>query len=125
MTSTTTPIPLAQVLRAAHFAAYRHRDQRREGSQAAPYINHPLAVAVCLVTAGVEDPDILAAALLHDTVEDTDTKNSELETLFGRRVASIIAEVTDDTTLPRDERKCRQVTSAPNEVLGSQALQVR
>lgn len=105
--------PLARVLQAASFAATRHCGQLRDGPQGIPYINHPLAVAECLITAGVEDPDILAAALLHDTVEDTNTTLIELETLFGRRVASIVAEVTDDTTLTRDERKRRQVTSAP------------
>ena len=110
-----TPVtsPLARVLQATLFAANRHSGQLREGPQGVPYINHPLAVAECLVTAGVEDPDILAAAMLHDTVEDTDTQISEIETLFGRRVASIVAEVTDDTTLLREERKRRQVTSAP------------
>ena len=113
MTSTTTPTPLARVLQAALFAADRHRDQRRKGSQAAPYINHSLAVAECLATAGIEDPDVLAAALLHDTVEDTDTSLSELEDLFGPRVASIVAEVTDDKSLPKAERKRRQIASAP------------
>lgn len=93
--------PTAQVLQAAAFAAERHSNQRRKGKRAAPYINHPIAVAACLADAGVEDPDILAAALLHDTVEDTDTSLEELQQLFGARVASIVAEVTDDKALPR------------------------
>ena len=105
--------PLAHVLKAALFAADRHRNQRRKGQRGAPYVNHPLAVAECLATAGIEDPDILAAALLHDTVEDTDTSLSELDDSFGPRVASIVAEVTDDTSLPTVERKSRQILSAP------------
>ena len=113
MTHTTSPSPLALVLKAALFAADRHRDQRRKGDRGAPYVNHPMAVAECLVTAGIEDPDILAAALLHDTVEDTDTSFAELEELFGPRVASIVAEVTDDKTLLKAERKRRQIASAP------------
>ena len=113
MTPNLVPTPLAHVLKAALFAADRHRNQRRKGHRGAPYINHPLAVAECLATAGIEDPDILAAALLHDTVEDTDTSITELEELFGPRVASIVAEVTDDKTLPKAERKRRQIASAP------------
>ena len=113
MTTHPAPTPMAHVLKAALFAADRHRNQRRKGRRGAPYINHPLAVAECLVAAGVEDPDVLAAALLHDTVEDTETSLSEIEYLFGQRVASIVAEVTDDKSLPKAERKRRQIASAP------------
>ena len=108
-----TTTQMAKVLRAAAFAAQRHSDQRRKGNRAAPYINHPIAVATCLADAGVEDADILAAALLHDTVEDTDTSLEEIGQLFGPRVASIVAEVTDDKSLPKAERKRRQIASAP------------
>ena len=113
MTTHPEPTPLALVLKAALFAADRHRNQKRKGRRGAPYINHPLAVAECLATAGIDDPDILAAALLHDTVEDTDTSLAELEELFGQRVASIVAEVTDDKSLPKAERKRRQILNAP------------
>lgn len=113
LTTRTEKTPLAQVLKAALFAAERHRNQRRKGTRGAPYINHPLAVAECLVTAGIDDPDVLAAALLHDTVEDTDTSLGELEQLFGPRVASIVAEVTDDKSLPKAERKRQQILKAP------------
>ena len=108
-----TTSPMAKVLHAAAFAAQRHSDQRRKGKRAAPYINHPIAVSACLADVGVEDADILAAALLHDTVEDTNTSLAELEELFGQRVASIVAEVTDDKSLPKAERKLRQIASAP------------
>lgn len=104
--------PMARVLQAAAFAAERHSNQRRKGKQAAPYINHPIGVASCLADAGVEDPVILAAALLHDTVEDTDTSLEELEQLFGARVAGIVAEVTDDKSLPKAERKRLQILTA-------------
>ena len=113
MTAYLVPTPLSHVLKAALFAADRHSNQRRKGHRGAPYVNHPLAVAECLATAGIEDSDILAAALLHDTVEDTDTSLSEIEYLFGQRVASIVAEVTDDKSLPKAERKLRQIASAP------------
>lgn len=113
MTAHLTKTPLAKVLKAALFAADRHRNQRRKGRRGAPYINHPLSVADCLVTAGIEDEDILVAALLHDTVEDTDTSLTELDQLFGSRVASIVAEVTDDKNLAKAERKRRQIKNAP------------
>lgn len=112
MSTNETTSPMAQVLRAAAFAAERHSDQRRKGTRAAPYINHPIGVASCLADAGVADPDILVAALLHDTVEDTDTSLEELEQLFGTRVASIVAEVTDDKALPKAERKRLQILTA-------------
>jgi guanosine-3',5'-bis(diphosphate) 3'-pyrophosphohydrolase len=104
---------LALVLKAAAFAADRHRGQRRKDAEASPYINHPLALAELLAgEGGVTDPVVLAAALLHDTVEDTETTLAEIEAGFGAEVASIVAEVTDDTSLPRAERKRLQVARA-------------
>jgi GTP diphosphokinase / guanosine-3',5'-bis(diphosphate) 3'-diphosphatase len=103
------------VLRAAAFAARKHRDQRRKDPQASPYINHPIALAELLSTVGgVDDPKILAAALLHDTVEDTETTVSELKRQFGSEIASIVAEVTDDKRLPKQRRKELQIEHAPH-----------
>jgi GTP diphosphokinase / guanosine-3',5'-bis(diphosphate) 3'-diphosphatase len=105
---------LALLLKALSFAAHKHRDQRRKDAQASPYINHPIALADVLVNeAGVTDVEVLCAALLHDTVEDTATTPEELRELFGARVAGIVAEVTDDKTLPKEERKRLQVEHAP------------
>lgn len=102
------------VLGAAKFAADKHRMQRRMDADAAPYINHPLALADILIReGGVDDAEVLAAALLHDTVEDTETSIDELEALFGAGVSSIVAEVTDDKTLEYAERKRLQVAKAP------------
>lgn len=104
---------LPLVISAAVFAAERHRDQRRKDAEASPYINHPLALADVLVREGaVEDPITIAAALLHDTIEDTQTSLDELRTRFGMRVASVVAEVTDDKSLPKEERKRLQVSKA-------------
>ena len=108
-----TDDPIPQVLRAAAFAAERHRDQRRKGKDASPYINHPLALANLLAhDCGERDPTLLIAALLHDTVEDTGTTLAEIELLFGADVAAIVREVTDDKSLPKDERKRLQVEHA-------------
>lgn len=102
------------IIHAIAFAADRHRNQRRKDSEASPYINHPIAVANVLANEGVIDDDaVLVAALLHDTVEDTQTSLAELAELFGQEVADIVAEVTDDKSLPTAERKRRQVEHAP------------
>ena len=80
---------------------------------ASPYINHSIQVAQILAeTGGITDTEILAAAVLHDTVEDTETTLNELERLFGARVARVVGEVTDDKTLPKDERKRLQIDHA-------------
>jgi guanosine-3',5'-bis(diphosphate) 3'-pyrophosphohydrolase len=104
---------IPSILRAAAFAAERHRDQRRKGKDASPYINHPLALARLLADECREhDPKVLVAALLHDTVEDTATTFAEIEQLFGAEVAAIVREVTDDKSLPKAERKRLQVERA-------------
>ena len=101
------------VLKAASFAADRHRDQRRKDAEASPYINHPLTVARLLSEeGGVTDADVLCAALLHDTIEDTATTADELREVFGVRITSIVLEVTDDKSLPKAERKRLQIEHA-------------
>jgi guanosine-3',5'-bis(diphosphate) 3'-pyrophosphohydrolase len=101
------------LLRALAFAADKHRSQRRKDTEASPYINHPIAVAELLANeAWVLDVDVLVAAILHDTVEDTQTTNEELRATFGARVSSIVAEVTDDKRLPKAERKRLQIEHA-------------
>jgi guanosine-3',5'-bis(diphosphate) 3'-pyrophosphohydrolase len=104
---------IALILRAASFAAAKHRDQRRKDAVATPYINHPLQLAELLaVNGGVDDPDIIAAALLHDTIEDTQTTADELREIFGERITGIVLEVTDDKRLPKEVRKALQVEHA-------------
>ena len=103
----------AQLLAALAFAAHKHRDQRRKDVNASPYINHPIALADVLVNeGGVEEVEVLCAALLHDTIEDTDTTEAEVAGAFGRRIADVVAEVTDDKTLAKAERKQLQVEHA-------------
>ena len=104
---------LALLLKALSFAAHKHRDQRRKDAEASPYINHPIALAQVLTgEGGVTDIEVLAAALLHDTIEDTATTGEELQREFGERIAAIVAEVTDDTGLPKAERKRLQIEHA-------------
>jgi guanosine-3',5'-bis(diphosphate) 3'-pyrophosphohydrolase len=100
-------------VRALAFASRKHSLQRRKDVEASPYINHPIAlVSILAVEAGISDRDTLCAALLHDTIEDTDTTVEELVETFGGAVAALVQEVTDDKSLPKAERKARQVEHA-------------
>ncbi len=111
MTETTDLTVLA---RALAFAAHKHRDQRRKDVEASPYINHPIALFDHLVNVGgITDTEILSAALLHDTIEDTETTHGELVEKFGAFISGIVAEVTDDKSLPKPERKRQQIEHAP------------
>jgi hypothetical protein len=103
------------VLRAADTAARWHSNQRRKGIAQEPYVNHLLEVASLVTEAtGGTDPDAVIAALLHDAIEDQGVTSEMLATEFGQQVADIVMEVTDDKTLPKGERKRRQIVAAPN-----------
>lgn len=115
--------PQALLLEAVAFAADKHRAQRRKDAEASPYINHPIALANLLKRAGVDDVAVLCAALLHDTIEDTKTTPDELRVRFGEVITSVVLEVTDDKSLPREERKRLQVEHAP--ALSKRAKQVK
>jgi len=112
------------LLTAARFAAEKHRAQRRKDAEASPYINHPIAVAAALADAGVTDPAILAAALLHDTIEDTDTTAAELEECFGSAVRGLVEEMTDDKSLEKAVRKELQVEHAPHASAGARMIKL-
>jgi GTP diphosphokinase / guanosine-3',5'-bis(diphosphate) 3'-diphosphatase len=104
---------LSDFIRALAFASRKHSQQRRKDEKASPYINHPIAlVSILAVEAGIHDPDMLCAALLHDTIEDTETSVEELVETFGGHVASLVQEVTDDKRLPKAERKLLQIEHA-------------
>ncbi len=104
---------LQEFLRAAAFAARKHQHQRRKDAEASPYINHPLEVAAILVEeGGVTDPLTLTAAVLHDTLEDTETTPEELAAAFGPATRDLVLELTDDKRLPRAERRARQAATA-------------
>jgi len=101
------------VLKATQFAALKHCDQRRKDGKT-PYIIHPISVAMILSEIGsIEDPEILSAALLHDTLEDTDTSAHELDKNFGSRVRIIVEELTDNDMLTFLQCKQMQIENAP------------
>jgi len=104
-------IPL--ILEALEFASVKHRDQRRKDADASPYINHPIALANVLAgESGVTEDVVLVAAILHDTLEDTQTTPEELREHFGAKIAGIVEEVTDDKSLLKADRKRLQIEHA-------------
>lgn len=116
---------LAAVIKATNFAAIKHKDQRRKDPEKTPYINHPIGVANQLIFEGkCYDPDILQAALLHDTVEDTDTSFEEIEETFGTNVLNFVKEVTDDKDLEKMERKRMQIVNGPKKSYGAKMVKL-
>jgi (p)ppGpp synthase/HD superfamily hydrolase len=113
------------IMQAADFAARRHAGQRRKGAAAEPYVNHLLEVAALIAEAtGGSDAALIAAALLHDTLEDTVTEYEELDARFGSDIAALVAAVTDDKSLPKVERKRRQIESAPSATSRAKLLKI-
>lgn len=108
------------VIKAVAFAAERHKHQMRKGVGRIPYINHPIKVAEILSNCGEDDEDLIVAALLHDVIEDTTSNETEIKALsriilenFGEIVLLTVLEVSDNKTLPVDERKRLQVIHTP------------
>ena len=115
--STNKRAGLALILEAALFAADRHKTQLRKGEGRVPYINHPLEVAATIIRGEPSaDVKVIVAALLHDTVEDTETSKDELREHFGENVCAIVMEVTEPPkkTFSREERKAHQLAHAPS-----------
>lgn len=104
---------LKTLLKALEFSALKHSKQRRKDVDASPYINHPISLANILCNeAHITDIDVICGALLHDTVEDTETTPEELESEFGPVIKDIVMDVTDDKTLEKHERKQAQIDHA-------------
>jgi (p)ppGpp synthase/HD superfamily hydrolase len=116
---------LREVLKAARFASLRHVSQKRKGAAAEPYLNHLIEVAE-LVSSAMSEPDtnLVAAALLHDVIEDTKTSRAEVAAEFGEDVASLVSEVTDDKSLPKAERKRLQIEHAPHLTPRAQTIKI-
>ncbi len=112
-----------RILAAANFAAERHAAQRRKGHTAEPYVNHLLEVAELLARMMDSlDANLIIAALLHDTIEDVGVTREEIAERFGEDVASLVAEVTDDKSLPKETRKALQIEKASGKSARAQAL---
>ncbi len=116
---------LTALIQAINFAAKKHRSQKRKGADGEPYINHPLEVLNLLTNVGqVEDFDVLIAAVLHDTIEDTETSEEEITGLFGENVCQMVLELTDDMSLPKAERKQLQIEHAPHISTGAKQIKL-
>lgn len=117
--------PIRLVSEAAELAARRHNGMARKGRGNEPYINHLAEVANLLATAtDGADAELVAAGWLHDTIEDTDTTRKELAQRFSERVASLVAECTDDMNLPKAERRRLQVLEAPKKSPGAKLIKI-
>ena len=116
---------LRLISEAADFAARRHTGRQRKGRGNEPYVNHLAEVANLLSTASdATDAELVAAGWLHDTIEDTATTREELAQKFGERVATLVVEVTDDMTLPKAERRYKQVVDAPRKSPGAKLIKI-
>lgn len=113
------------VLQAARFAAARHDGQTRKGAKREPYVVHPLEVAtlVARATHGA-DIEVIAAAILHDTVEDTGTSSAEIAAEFGGRIRDLVAEVTDDKSLAKNEQKRVQIETLSGRSTGAKLIRL-
>ncbi|MBI3652212.1 MAG: bifunctional (p)ppGpp synthetase/guanosine-3',5'-bis(diphosphate) 3'-pyrophosphohydrolase [Acidobacteria bacterium] len=116
---------VAQFLSAVKFSAHKHRNQRRKGAEGSPYINHPIQVADLLWHVGqVRDMETLVAAILHDTIEDTETTPQEIEERFGQRVLALVQECSDDKSLEKAERKRLQIVNAPHKSVAAKHIKL-
>lgn len=104
---------IVRMAKAIDFAAREHSPQRRKGAAAEPYVNH-LAEVAALVAEATQgaDANLVIAAYLHDTIEDCEVPYEILLAEFGKDVADLVREVTDDKNLLKAERKRLQVEHA-------------
>jgi len=116
---------VSALFKALQFSADKHRNQRRKDTEASPYINHPIDVAATLWNVGkVRNGNVLVAAILHDTIEDTDAKPEDIGSLFGDEVRSLVMEVTDDKNLPKEVRKKLQIKNAAHKSPGAKEIKL-
>ena len=118
------PNPVRRLLDGLDFAARAHTGQTRKGAAGEPYVNHVIDVVARLARSPRTDADTLVAAALHDVVEDTGRTLEEVRSRFGDAVAAMVAEVTDDKSLPKEERKRRQVEEAPGKSDGAKRIKL-
>ncbi len=115
---------LGLIFKTLDFAADKHKNQRK-GVDGTPYINHQIKVAKLLVEIGkVTDLNIILAALLHDTVEDTETTETELINNFGKEITAYVMEMTDDKSLEKPLRKELQIKNAPHKSKGAKLIKI-
>jgi (p)ppGpp synthase/HD superfamily hydrolase len=118
-------VEVQRILAAAHFAAEHHKGQKRKGEAGEPYVNHLIEVAELIATSSdLLDANLVMAGFLHDTIEDTNVTPQQLEQSFGKDVAALVLEVTDDKSLPKEQRKALQVQNAHKKSPRAQTLKL-
>jgi guanosine-3',5'-bis(diphosphate) 3'-pyrophosphohydrolase len=116
---------IVDIINAINFSALKHCTQKRKDKDQTSYIIHPLSVALLMINIGkVRNSEFISAALLHDTIEDTETTADELILVFGKTVARLVQEVTDDKTLSYDERKIAQIKNASHKSTGAALIKL-
>jgi guanosine-3',5'-bis(diphosphate) 3'-pyrophosphohydrolase len=113
------------VSEAAELAAHRHAGMARKGRGNEPYFNHLAEVAnlLAFATDGA-DAELVATGWLHDTIEDADITREELAKKFGERVAALVVEVTDNMSLPKDQRRQKQIEDAPHKSPAAKLIKI-
>ncbi|MDM8567652.1 HD domain-containing protein [Candidatus Halobeggiatoa sp. HSG11] len=125
LTKTFSVDEIGLLLNALQFATTKHRNQQRKSREAIPYINHPIDVMMTLWEVGeIREISTLMAALLHDTLEDTDATEIEILELFGEQVLYLVQEVTDDKSLPKQQRKLNQIESASHKSVAAKQIKL-
>ena len=123
--NSTNSEKLRVIFKALEFAANKHRRQKRKGAMGIPYINHPIEVCNFLLKYSSEPTlELIVAAVLHDTVEDTRTTPEEIEEQFGTQVMKLVMEVSDDKHLSSAKRKRLQIEKARFLSPGARALKI-
>jgi len=115
---------LKLIFKALKFSAQKHKNQRRKGPDEAPYINHPIEVCNLLISCHIVDLNTLIAAILHDTIEDTDTIPEEIKNLFSGDILKIVEEVTDDKSLPKEVRKRLQIETGGKKSIMAKQIKI-
>lgn len=113
----------SSIINACLFATIRHGNQQRKGRSCSPFIIHPLRVSRTLLDI-TNDPVLASAAILHDTIEDTGTTYEQLLAQFGKEIADLVAEVTDDITLPKRQSKEILLAKMPTLSYEAQLLKI-
>lgn len=116
---------LPLLLKAVIFSATKHEGQFRKDTDSTPYFIHPLSIARSLWEEGqVRDESVLVAALLHDTLEDTDTTADENASEFGSTVSNTVTELTNDPSLSVEQNQQRQIDHAAALSLNAQVVKL-
>lgn len=103
---------MSLIEKAIRIAAVAHKGQTRKGGDI-PYVVHPFMVAVKLLQHGFRD-EVIAAALTHDVLEDTDFGEEKLREELGKQVLTIVKTVSEDKSLPWEERKEKYIEAVKN-----------